>query len=743
MTPIESISIRGSNRSKMISKLVAIGSLLLVSAPTTVMGRIPSGTSSTSHRRADVIIKQASDEYKASSESLYDHMMTLEEGLVFHWNDPGEDGVGANVFSGRIVHVSETAEKAASYLALGVSNVEFPTSESELMIGSDAIIGVVSTSDVAKYYLGSRMPGENGIRKMEDEKQTLIDSKIQTHVGDDGSVTTILSFEKNLKEDDSKEIVIKKDARNTFLFAVGLQSNGDGLSYHGSRGAFQLDFDEIVYLAEKGQIGSDIVIFKDPEPVAEEGQIGSDTVIIEDEQPVAVTNTRSEAEIDTEANTETDAIPETETDSETDTESNSETDTESNNKEYDSAALDACASDDPDYLHMVKINSKTKFHWNLDVWSNDTPPAVNGKLVFEGQAWLGFGFSFDGSMIGSEAIIGIPDHEDFDRPLKFKLGAKNVGEITPLPDAQQTLLNAEITQKNRITTLTFKKLLSEDNTDELEISADGMNNFIYAVGTSNTFGYHQFRGSFKLDLSSCNSPIASSRHLPHKSKAAWVAHGVVATLAWAVAIPAAVTTAWFRTIVPQTWIYIHVFCNVAGFFLTLIAFIIAVTTMSLSNEPAHFSDPHHIVGLVLMLFVTFQVMNGFFRPPVEQKKIDYGWIPHTARGAWHLLHRVMGVVLLLLAFWQIQNGLLLFADHFGYRPMTNFFFAYIIVLAIACAGLKVWLIAEQDRAHLQAASINSSINIDKGIGPQAVHKVAFTNGIDPDSELAPVQFDLQ
>lgn len=711
---------RGGNRCKMIVKLAAISSLLLLSSPTTVMGRVSSGIRSTSHRRTDVIIKQASEEYLASSELLYDHMMTLQEGLVFHWNDPGEDGVGANVFSGRLVHASDNAEKAASYLALGISNVAYPNSESELMIGSDAIIGVVSTSDVAKYYLGSRQIEEGGIRKMEDEKQTLIDSSIETHDGEDGSVTTIVSFEKKLKEDDGKEMELRRNTRNTFIFAVGLRSNGDGLSYHDSRGVFQLDFDEIVDLAKRGQVGSDMRVFEDEK------------------------SAKRDAEVLPEASSEakTDSVDETETDSVGKAEAEVEIAAESNNKDYDTDAFDACTSDDPDYLHMVQINSKTKFHWNLDVWSNNSPPTMNGKLVFEGQAWLGFGFSFDGSMIGSEAIIGIPNRDEYDRPLKFKLGEKNVGSITPLPDAQQTLLNSEITQKNKITTLTFKKLLSEENTDELEVTADGMNNFIYAVGTSNTFGYHQFRGSFKLDLSSCSSPIASSRHTPRKSQAAWAAHGVIATLAWAVAIPAAVTTAWFRTIVPSTWIYIHVFCNVAGFFLTLIAFFIAVTTMSLSNEPAHFSDPHHIVGLVLMLFITFQVMNGFFRPPVE-KKVDSGWIPQTPRAAWHVLHRVLGVTLLCLAFWQIQSGLLMFADRFGYRPMTNFFYAYVIVLAIACVGMKVWLVAEQDRAQLQAASLSSSINIDKGIAQQAVHKVAFTHGIDPDSELAPVQFDLQ
>eukprot|EP00957_Ditylum_brightwellii_P202163 15328883-Ditylum_brightwellii.AAC.1 len=44
---------------------------------------------------------------------------------------------------------------------------------------------------------------------MEDKKQMLIDSKIQMHVGDDRSITTILSLDNKFYEENSKEIDCK------------------------------------------------------------------------------------------------------------------------------------------------------------------------------------------------------------------------------------------------------------------------------------------------------------------------------------------------------------------------------------------------------------------------------------------------------------------------------------------------------------------------------------------------------
>merc|ERR1719203_2449470 len=107
-------------------------------------------------------------------------------------------------------------------------------------------------------------------------------------------------------------------------------------------------------------------------------------------------------------------------------------------------------------------------------------------------------------------------------------------------------------------------------------------------------------------------------------KSAFIAHGILAVFAWGLCAPFAVATAWFRRLAPTWWIYLHVLANVMCFFFTLIAFIVAVVAVGREPNAAHFSHSHHHIGLIILLFVTVQVMNGFMRPPVEKMNMNTG-----------------------------------------------------------------------------------------------------------------------
>merc|ERR1719203_597307 len=65
--------------------------------------------------------------------------------------------------------------------------------------------------------------------------------------------------------------------------------------------------------------------------------------------------------------------------------------------------------------------------------------------------------------------------------------------------ADQGLTNSSIEQDGTSTTLTFTRLLVKEN--YLTINDTGGNYFLWAIGSSNTLGYHLGRGSFVVDLS--------------------------------------------------------------------------------------------------------------------------------------------------------------------------------------------------------------------------------------------------
>jgi Eukaryotic cytochrome b561 len=209
-------------------------------------------------------------------------------------------------------------------------------------------------------------------------------------------------------------------------------------------------------------------------------------------------------------------------------------------------------------------------------------------------------------------------------------------------------------------------------------------------------------------LQSCDESYTGSSATKSK-QGAFAAHGTLAVLAWGVATPFAMTVAWFRTLVPSSWIYIHVFSNVISFVFTVVAVIVAITAQSGQTSPSHFSHPHHIVGVALLVLMTFQIMNGFMRPPVEKKDPysarqfvegkNFFEIPRSPRGLWMLIHRLSGVAMLGMGMYQISSGLTLFADDFDVTSIAPWFWLYAGFFAFFLIALRVWILMEEQKAR--------------------------------------------
>jgi hypothetical protein len=110
-------------------------------------------------------------------------------------------------------------------------------------------------------------------------------------------------------------------------------------------------------------------------------------------------------------------------------------------------------------------------------------------------AWAAIGFSNNGgNMIGSEAVIALPDTNQV---LKYNLGGKSVDAVQPMPDDQQTLIEAGMIQEDGVTTMAFTKIMSEAG--EVPVEA-GLNTWLGAWGSSNTLAYHSVRQPFNIDI---------------------------------------------------------------------------------------------------------------------------------------------------------------------------------------------------------------------------------------------------
>lgn len=321
------------------------------------------------------------------------------------------------------------------------------------------------------------------------------------------------------------------------------------------------------------------------------------------------------------------------------------------------------------------------------------------EMTYDGIGWLAMGFT-DGSntMPGTEAVIGLPDAGSV---LKYNLNARARSGVVPMEDARQTLINATVVQENGQTILSFVRLLREEG--EHPVALQGENTFLWAYGRSNTLATHRNRGAFVLEPSQCFQFLDGKNITPGAfstveagddsgpNKNLWIAHGICASIAWALLVPAAIASSVLRSYLPDgAWFQVHRGLNSLAITLTLISFLLAVKGIS-DNGGSHFSDlTHHTVGLIIFLATLAQGVNGLLRPhvphpePADEEDVDEdkGAPPKTsARVAWEYGHRILGVVLLAVAWWQVQSGIELYSDIFVATDRRPLFWAVVLVLS--------------------------------------------------------------
>jgi hypothetical protein len=197
-------------------------------------------------------------------------------------------------------------------------------------------------------------------------------------------------------------------------------------------------------------------------------------------------------------------------------------------------------------------------------------------------------------------------------------------------------------------------------------------------------------------------PVPLKTYSTDKQKK-WVAHGAIGTIIFGLLVPSAISSAFFRDLIPGYWIYVHVFLNVTTFAMTFFTVGIAFATLNGMGDASegHLKEVHHIVGLLLLLLVSFQTANGFLRPPREFITDDIddptpGAIHRsnskslTTRTIWYLTHAGSGLLIFALGTYQVHSGMGLFSKRFGSTDWGSVYLGYIFVVVIVITVGKIW-----------------------------------------------------
>lgn len=258
------------------------------------------------------------------------------------------------------------------------------------------------------------------------------------------------------------------------------------------------------------------------------------------------------------------------------------------------------------------------------------------------NSWLGIGFSTNGLMDGSSAMVGWVYQNGTGIIKQYYLQDKDRDKV--VPDAGELIVvdnsTAVFIQSNRI------HLAFQINT------AEPRKDLLYAVGPYGVFPVaidglklteHRDKGQASLDYTTGRSKSMKSPYTGIRRT-----HGAINMLGWGILMPiGAIVARYFKQWDP-IWFYSHIAIQVFSFLFGLVGFILGFVVDGFINAKV---THHKNIGILILILGFFQVMALFIRPKRGTKPRKYwNWYHHNAG-------RIMVIFAVSNIFYGIRLGM--------------------------------------------------------------------------------------
>jgi len=156
---------------------------------------------------------------------------------------------------------------------------------------------------------------------------------------------------------------------------------------------------------------------------------------------------------------------------------------------------------------------------------------------------------------------------------------------------------------------------------------------------------------------------------------------VLMSLAWGFLIPsgAFISLAWRSRLAKGRWLQLHRALQVSGLLLTIVGFALSVSWVP---DGYHFSHPHNIIGLVVVVLAMLQPLNSLAR---GKPAAATGGKRTTRRAVWELMHKGGGYAIIIMGVYQAVSGRYLMID--GDPILITYFVLLGLSLVILISGL--------------------------------------------------------
>jgi len=346
------------------------------------------------------------------------------------------------------------------------------------------------------------------------------------------------------------------------------------------------------------------------------------------------------------------------------------------------------------YTYTVSLTDRLALSWRME---GTTAIAFRAVATGAASAWFAVGVNSGGlSMPGSDVIAW-----EFGRSTgtdaaglaagvnQYAVSGRSNADVRLIPSATSTMSNVAVSVSSGTVTVSWTRTLAAGSyAGAVAIPATGTVTLVYAMGSDGqgTIARHDPRAVGGGSVNFATGAYAAAA-LP--VSAIRVAHGAIMTMAWGVLIPTGIFLARFTKHVHPTtgpaafWFHRHWIVQCVGAALSLLGFALAVAMVP---SGSHFTTPHHVLGLVVVLLGVIQPLNAKLRP----HKPPAGEPVPLKRTAWEWLHRGLGYVAAVLTIPTLFLGLAAALAHPGIVGVMAAWVAVVCAAFIVAQIRLVW-----------------------------------------------------
>lgn len=286
------------------------------------------------------------------------------------------------------------------------------------------------------------------------------------------------------------------------------------------------------------------------------------------------------------------------------------------------------------------------------------------------NSYVAIGFSPDGQMVGSSAVVGWVEADGTLNIKKYYLGGQSSDAVTlDSSDSRLQISNSSIQLVQNQIYMAFQ-VISDKPTTHLLYSFGPQGRL--PASPSYTLVEHQDR--IPTSLNYATGQFATTQNTAEASLRR--SHGILNMLGWGILMPIGVMVARYMRQWDPIWFYSHVAIQSCGFVLGVIGVICGFVLQNRLKTPV---KRHKGIGVFILVLGCLQVIAFLARPDKTSKVRKY----------WNWYHFIVGRVLIFAAavnvFYGIHLGKAGAGWNAGFASVLVLFFIITLILELrAC-----------------------------------------------------------